>query len=920
MGRDDVLLEITRMLDAAASGRGQAVQLSGEPGLGRSAVLAECAALAAERGFGVAVIEAAPADAGLAWSGVLRLLHVGSTNPEVRTLLDAIEADAIATEASERGSQPPGRDLAVQVLQTLRSLATVKPLLIGIDDVHRLDARSRDVLAFVAHRLLGTRVVVMTTCVEPGEVMLGVPVVRLTPLDRADSLDLIDPLVPGQALAGALIDVGQGNPAALVDLAGSLTADQLAGLAPPPTTLPRHSRLRQVAREQLDRLPPATRLLLLLVAADEQLDAATSTGAVGHSDIGTLVQAARLAQVDLADLEPAEVAGLLEVTSHTVRFPHAWMRSVVYHEASLARRQHAHAVLARALANSPDPLRRLLHAAASREPSDGLAAELETAAWAADVPHSQACLALDHAARLSTDPRDAAYRRLAAAERAWLSGDAVKARRLASQRAEATPETDQTWLSPVMIDRADLLRAELSLTTDPPDVAFHRLMDAALRVFPTDSDRALDALVRAGDLLLRHGGDHRFAAIAAQVLAMSDRLTTPSARLLIRQFEGMTALIEGRYTDAVKPLEELFSLARGLDTPVALVRAASCAILLGDDRTAHELAERALAVGGARGEGFVAPRAVECLVRANLELGRLAHAEAWLAEGVRQAVLRGRQDARAHALAWLAMVAAMRGDLSACADHVAQARVRAGRGEGAAQVHAVADWAMAYGDLAAGRPAQTVERLRTVGRLNGPGGRTVMQVMTATQLVEAAVKIGDHDTARAAFRTFEPWAQHTGRPHWLALTARCRALLTEDDDEADRWFAEADRWHRAAGGSFHAARTALLYGQRLRRRRRSGEARLLVTSALEVFERYPAPAWADQARSELRAGQAPSEDRADPLTPQQREVAALVVSGATNREIAQALQLSTRTVEYHLRNIFARLGVRSRMELARRLE
>jgi len=194
-----------------------------------------------------------------------------------------------------------------------------------------------------------------------------------------------------------------------------------------------------------------------------------------------------------------------------------------------------------------------------------------------------------------------------------------------------------------------------------------------------------------------------------------------------------------------------------------------------------------------------------------------------------------------------------------------------------------------------------------------------IRVMATPDLIEAAVKQGDPEGVPALLATFEAWATEMDSRPMMALAARSHALLSPDDAVADERFRLALHLHDGRDLEFERARTQLLYGRALRRRRRPAMAREHLHEALEVFDGLTARGWAAQARAELRAagGASSGPNRLTELTPQQGEIARLVAEGATNREIAAQLFLSPRTVDHHLRNIFVRLGVRSRVELSR---
>jgi DNA-binding CsgD family transcriptional regulator len=311
-----------------------------------------------------------------------------------------------------------------------------------------------------------------------------------------------------------------------------------------------------------------------------------------------------------------------------------------------------------------------------------------------------------------------------------------------------------------------------------------------------------------------------------------------------------------------------------------------------------------------------------CFVRGALHVagGRHAQARAHAEEGVCAALLAGHRNIAASHHAMLALAASIEGDTAAVAGH-ASAALHTARRHGLAQAATLAEWAIARADLARGRPLDAADRL---GPLVGAGprrGHFAVWMLAVPCFVEAAVLAGQPEDARGVVDDLARWAAFGADPHAPAQLARCRALLTAEDGEADELYLRALTLHDASGGDFERARTELLYGRWLRRRRRLREARGRLGAALVAFERCGAGAWADQARGELRANGAASGTEPSAglsrLTPQQLRIARHVAEGATNREVAQRLAVSTRTVDYHLRNVFAALGVRSRVELAR---
>ncbi|QCD60393.1 helix-turn-helix transcriptional regulator [Streptomyces hawaiiensis] len=387
--------------------------------------------------------------------------------------------------------------------------------------------------------------------------------------------------------------------------------------------------------------------------------------------------------------------------------------------------------------------------------------------------------------------------------------------------------------------------------------------------------------------------------------------------------DGMRALLARRPEHAAGPLRRVLHQARRDDRPERLLRAAAAALLLGDVHAARTAGARALAA--ARNAECVASeaRALEYLAYGELRAGRHAQARAHAEEGVRAALMAGHRNTAASHRAMLALAASIEGDTAAVAGYASAALVTARR-HGLAQTATLAEWATARADLARGRPLDAADRL---GPLVGPGprrGHFAVWMLAVPCFVEAAVLAGQPGDARGIVADLARWAAFGADPHAPAQLARCRALLAADDREADGHYLRALALHDESGGDFERARTELLYGRWLRRRRRLREARSRLGAALVAFERCGAGAWADQTRGELRANGATSgkEPAAglSRLTPQQLRIARHVAEGATNREVAQRLAVSTRTVDYHLRNVFAALGVRSRVELARMVD
>ncbi|MEU3252204.1 LuxR C-terminal-related transcriptional regulator [Streptomyces sp. NPDC006997] len=385
---------------------------------------------------------------------------------------------------------------------------------------------------------------------------------------------------------------------------------------------------------------------------------------------------------------------------------------------------------------------------------------------------------------------------------------------------------------------------------------------------------------------------------------------------------GMRAVLQGRFDLAAAPLRRVVAETSVSGEPEALLRPAVAALLLGDMSAAVRAGARALAAARAHGGDALVPRALEYLAYAELRAGRHALACTHAEEGLRAAQRAGQRNTAAHHHAVLALAASIVGEGSVVSSHVSAALSTARR-HGLVQAATLAHWAAARADLGRGRPLEAADRLGPLVRPGPRRGHFAVWMLAVPCFVEAAVLAGRPDDAQGVLADLAVWASLGVDPQAPAQLARCRALLAPPE-HADALYLRALDLHEAAVGDFERARTQLLYGKWLRRRRRLREARDRLGAALAGFDHCGAGVWAGQTRQELRAnGAAPSGTGGGALsrlTPQQWRIAQCVAEGATNREVARTLSVSTRTVDYHLRNVFAVLGVRSRVELARLVE
>ncbi|MEO3784842.1 LuxR C-terminal-related transcriptional regulator [Actinocorallia sp. B10E7] len=799
--------------------------------------------------------------------------------PDFRVLsLPGIRAEARLTRAGLGRILSEIPDNPHEVRCSLAELAKDRPLLCVVDDAHWLDRESLEALAYTARRVGGEPILMLFAAhnehilIPERDRLASIPALPLPPLDDETSRLILRECAEDipEELESILVDLAGGNPRALLELGRSLTPGQLSGTEPPPATLPAGSGLRAVYRRRFFRLSETARLLLLMAVVEDRLDTVT------------LGRAAASAGLDLAELEPARALGLIAVDGDHVTVPGLLIRSVLYADSPLAERQTAHRLLAGVLERPDQSARRLWHrTAVTSSPSD--AGRLRVAALNAEP--TEAARLWTRAAELSGDPDDL----LGAAGAFWRSGDPARARILI-RRAQADPA--------VPPGEAELLLGEIELFDGLPGRS-RALFQTAAESLP--SERRLDALVRAGEAAFLAGDIIAYLELAAQAKDV------PGPELLVLHFKGTSAAFANG--DFTTPLRRLLTL------PVSCldhIWASTAAALLGDDTAAHELAGRAVRTAHG-GYSTLRPAALHLLSQADAWRGRFTEATACSLEGLALARSMSQGNVATDHLALLALLAALRGDRENSERHAVQA-IQTASTRGLNRSEAFISWARAALDLLEDRPAEATARLEVMTV------HPVVRVMTTPLYVEAAVQSGRRDAAAGALHLFDRWAQTTANPARMALSRRCYALLADKDAEEN--FTAALALHRLGGSPFELARTQLLYGAWLRRARRPSDARTHLRQALHIFRHYDAPGWAERARAELRAaGEScagpESREPAAGLTAQQEQIARLAAEGSTNREIAARLTLSPRTVEHHLRNVFARLGVRSRVELAR---
>jgi DNA-binding CsgD family transcriptional regulator len=919
-GREQEQAVIDGLLAAAVQGRSGALVLRGEPGIGKTSLLDHAAGTAAQEGFRLIRVTGVEYEAELPFAGLSLLLAPaldrlpGLPAAQRRSLERAfgLGADTVAAP------QPGDRLLAgLAVLTLLAELADEQPLLCLIDDAQWLDRASTEALLLAARRLQAEGVVLLLAA-RDGEGSWeapGLPELRVEALSATAADDLLRSVGTGLTPTerSLILAEAHGNPLALTELphlprtpgpTGTGTGDEA-----PSGGVPLEGRLHLAYHGQLSRLPALTQLLLLVAASEE-------TG-----DVDVVLRAGALLGAAPEDLRAAEEAGLVRVQGRFLAFRHPLLRSAVARRAPLAQRLGAHRALAEALdvgaagvaGSTAASGRRTWHLAlAATGPDPVLAAALEHTAEHAlsRGGHSGASAAYERAARLSTDPPDAARRLALAAEAAVEAGELDRAAELAGRTLRGGVPADLVTHAQLLFVQGitQFLRGQhrqaLELLLRTAELIAERAPDQAARVLLQAFHAAWylgeEAVGEAQDRLSALGPD-RAGRHAAPV-----RYLVETTELLLGRRQGPAP--------EVAPAVAQAKLA-GAAVPVDLVTVCGATLILGQDEETARLAAELVDEARALGAVGTLPALLFFLAEGELFNGRpreaLTHATESLsiAEDIGQGLWASQMQA------FLAYLAAVRGDGQTVRSCVAASL---SVGADSAAGHPWTQWALGVLDLGQGRAEEALVRLEALA--HSPQRHHVAALRGVPDLVEAAVRLREPERAAEPFAYFSRWAAGSGRPWAAALVLRCQALLGANADAGQRYPA-ALKLHDEQQRPWDRARTELLYGEWLRRERRRSEARAPLRAALDAFERLGATPWADRARTELGAtgtvapqGQAPGALAL--LTPQESQIVRLAARGLSNKDIAAQLFLSSRTVGHHLYKAYPKLGVASRAELA----
>jgi DNA-binding CsgD family transcriptional regulator len=895
-GRGSECALLDDVIAALRAGESRTLLIHGEAGIGKTALLNYAVASAAD----LRVLRAAGVESEME-------LAFASLHQLCAPLLGAVERlpppqrGALDVAFGRTAGPAPDRFLVgLAVLTLLSGAAEERPVLCVVDDAQWLDEVSAKTLAFVARRLLAEPVGLLLAARAPAGDLRGLPELQVLGLRNGDARALLRSSVMfrlDERIRDRIVAETRGNPLALLELPRGLSVQQLAGgfglLDAPRQALP--TRLEESFQHRVEAIPAAARRLMLVAAAEP----------VG--DPLLVWRAAERLGIEIAAADATD--GLLTI-EESVRFRHPLVRSAVYRSAPVEQRRRVHLALAEATDRDVDPDRRAWHlAAAAPAPDEAVASELERSAGRAQARGGVAAAAafLQRAVGLTADPGRRTERALAAAELSFQAGELDTAQRLLAM-AESSP------LDGLQAARAALLRGHVAVVLSYGSDAALLLLKAARHLEAFDLELAHEAYLTAYGAAMSAGHLGQAAVFldicrAIEVLPLPQG--APDAKSLL--LEGLARMhtdgravaipILQRAANAVAQLPEADVLRWGWIAPMA-------SHVIWDSDGSSAIYERQARIVRGAGALVELPVYLSSLALDRVWNGDLAGARLLIAESDTVAAVTGSQLPPFAALRLLSMQGR---EVDASRLIAATIEHATARGQGLAV--RVAQWAAAvlYNGLARYDEAAAAARLVTANDID-----PYPQMWALPELVEAAARVGETDVARQALDRLVEMTQPAGTDWGLGTEVRSRALLS-DGENAELLYREAIERLGRTGLRPELARAHLLYGEWLRREGRRSDAREQLRTAHHMFAAIGMEAFAERTRRELVATgetvRKRSAETRDELTPQEEQIVRLARDGLSNPEIAAELFLSSRTVEWHLRKVYMKLGISSRREL-----
>ena len=872
-GRDSERAAIIALLTAARESRSGVMILRGDAGVGKTALLEEARASAAD--MHVLCARGVESEVDLPFAALHQLIRPALGR------LDRLPVAQATALAGALGLTERGRDdrflVSVACLTLLSEVADRRPVLCLVDDAQWLDAASADTLLFVARRL-GTEAVVLLFAARADDVNAfyapDVPSLDVPGLAAHDAATLVargGDVTVAADVRDYLIEQTGGNPLALLELTSALSTDQLRGREPI-EHLPVTGGIERVFLRRVRELPQASRRLLLVAAADDM------------GELTTVLRAAGPAGNSREALSAAEQAGLVLVSGARLEFRHPVVRSAVYGGATSEERRAAHNALAAALPKDETDRRAWHRAASAVEPDEEIAAELAATATRAARRggFAAASLALERAAQLTAGSETKRASRLVEAAQASMRAGRFDRAMTLVRRAEPLLS------DPLLNAEVGLLRGSVELWIGRAPRAVELFTAAAEGVASHNSSKALELLMMAAEAAAMAGThdqlDHATRIGAGHTANPDDDEQVFSATFL----RGLRHFLDGDRASAAPLLRSCLDQASRCDDPRRTLWAAGAAFYLGDRDVRQACLDRTVELTRSAGAIGLLPYPLAWRSGSEFQLGRIAEAAADADEAVTLARDIGLEGATAYPTAILARVAGLQGRDHECRALASEALALAAA-HGLAVAAAHAELARAELALSHGHWAEALDHLEALADVRTGRGHPVFALGTAPDLIEAAVRAGRPRRAREALGPYEEWVRLAGVSWESPRLARCRALLSGAGDAA-QYFDDALRFDGEPEAIVDRARTQLLYGEHLRAQGQLAEARAQLRIAVETFERLGADGWADRARAELQAtGETPQAH--DPsaiaqLTPQELQIVRLVAEGHSNREVA----------------------------------
>lgn len=918
VGRESELGQIARFLDAIADGP-TSLLIEGEAGIGKTTLWQAGVDGGADRGYRVLATRCGQSETKLSLTGLGDLMD--PLLDEALAELPAPLAAALETaflRVGSGGSTPDRRAISLAALEVLRNAATTSPVVLAIDDLQWLDQSSARVLEFCARRLRSEQLGILAS-LRLGEpdasspalqaAMPGARLHRLVvgsmPLNELGRImrtrlqaELPHPIVQRVHVVAA------GNPFYALEIAREILRH---GVPAAGEALPVPQDLTDLLRSRVAGLPRATRKALLVAASTSRPTPQVVRSASGLGD-----------RTDSA-LARAELAGMVHLGGDAIRFAHPLLASAVYGSATTEERRTVHGQLAD---HVDHPEERAKHRALSSiEPGTEIALELDQAA-----EHARSRGAPDSAAELSELARrltpagnddDLRRRTVQAAQHYFDSGDAAMSWTLLEEAVAAAPpghERARSLFSLAAISWMDIHRVG-------------ELCDQARREAGGDAE-LLAAIhehlawvgIYRGDLA---GASHQ-AAVSTQ---HARRITDSTVRAASMSTFGMVEFLAGRSPQAFMVEADRLQDRGPTEGPgiEAITYTASRInhglqlLWSGDLSAARSILELELREYERRGRYLFRDEILCYLAELECRAGNLGAAARAAEEAFEIDLESGRVSGQAHMLFPKALVAAYRGDIDAARSHAGEGLARCLRYEDLLDANCHRS-VLGFLELSLGNPAGAHEWLSPVVEfLQRMATAEPCVIPCMADEIEALILLGDTDAADRLLVTLETQGRALDRPWAIAAAARCRALMLaarKDLDAARGMLEVALKEHDRVEQPLELARTLLVAGEVERRSKQKRSARSSLEEALQIFEEIGARIWAERARDSLeRVGGAVG--KAGELTPTEIQVADLVAEGRTNREVAETLFLSVKTVEANLSRIFHKLGVRSRAELIR---